>query len=612
MFPVALRLEDRKVLVVGAGPVALRKVLSLVEEGARVTVVAPEAVNEIEALAGAGRLTLERRAYRRGEAGEGYALVFAATNVRDVNAAVYADGEAANVFVNVADVPDLCSAYLLGRVRRGPLELTIGSGGGAPFLVGRLRTLLEERLGPEWAEWGEAAATFRTEVRARGLTLAAQEAAFTAFFHGTLDERRLTVRVPSAEERRAWLEAAAATLPAAPRGQPAKAPLRAGTESGHEAATGARATGTRLPGLVSLIGAGPGHPGLLTLRGRQRLLEADAVVYDRLAAGALPTDLRADVELHGVGKEAGRHPVPQEQISDLLVRLAREGKRTVRLKGGDPYVFGRGSEEAETLHAAGVSFEVIPGVTSGIAATAAAGIPVTHRREAVQVTLLTAHECAKSEGSQVRWDLLARQSDATIVGYMGVSAIRGVVSRLVAEGMDSGTPAAMVEQGSTSAQRSVVATLATLPDAVERASLSAPALFVIGPTVRHADLLNWAVRRPLAGERLAVPLRATDLQRQLEDAGAEVVAVPLPISPAARVVLGARPLTGCVVTSAAEVELFDEECHGSSDGTAWAGWCLGRDAAARARERGWPRVELVERAGDLVDRVSAARARRAS
>jgi len=164
---------------------------------------------------------------------------------------------------------------------------------------------------------------------------------------------------------------------------------------------------------------------LLTLRGYRRLMAADAVVYDRLAAPALPCDLPGSVELHCVGKTAGRHPVPQEEINAMLIRLAREGKRVVRLKGGDSYVFGRGGEEAEVLAAAGVPFEVVPGVTSGIAAPAWAGIPVTHRREAVRVTLLTAHECAKSGGPQVRWDLLAQDEASTIVGYMGVTALPG-------------------------------------------------------------------------------------------------------------------------------------------------------------------------------------------
>ena len=572
MFPVWLSLKGRRCLVVGGGPVGLRKTLGLLDAEARVVVVSPDVVPELAALAEAGRLVLERRAYKPGEAADGFALVFAATSSREVNRRVSEDAESANVFANVADDPELCTFYLPGRVRRGPLEVALASGGEAPFLLRRLRQALDRKLGPQWAEWAESAGRFRAAVREAGLSAADQEACFDRFVAGTLDAERFDVRVPSPAETSQWLDAGEAA--AAGGGIPAERQADAA------------------PGLVSLVGAGPGSPGLLTLRGRERTLAADAVVYDRLAAGALPPDLPAHVELHGVGKEAGHHPVPQDQINELLVSLARSGKRVVRFKGGDPYVFGRGSEEAEALRAAGVPFEVVPGVTSGIAATALAGIPVTHRREAVQVTLLTAHECAKSGGPQVKWDLLAREPHGTLVGYMGMSALASAVDRLTAAGMPPDTPAAVIQEGATASQRSVVATLATLVDTARSAGLEPPALFVIGPTVRHADTLNAPLCRPLTRERLVLPADALPLRIALEEAGAEVIPVTLPLTPAIRIILGARPLTGCVVRSAAEVETFDEECRGGGAGREWTAWCVGRPAAARAAERGWPYVEL--------------------
>jgi uroporphyrin-III C-methyltransferase/precorrin-2 dehydrogenase/sirohydrochlorin ferrochelatase len=592
MFPVALSLEGRRCLVVGGGAIALRKVLSLVEERASITVVAPSLVPELEALAATRRIAAEQRPYRTGEAACGYAIVFAATDRRDVNRQVFEEGTAAGVFVNVADDPELCSFHLPARVRRGALELTVASGGGAPFLVRRLRQVFERRLGAEWTAWGAAAAAFRTAVRAQHLDPEDQEACFDRFFAATFDAERLTVRVPAAAEANAWLRAPDAS-DCAQRVLPR--PI------------------DRAPGFVSLVGAGPGCAGLVTVRGRERLMAADAVVFDRLAAGALPTTLPDRVELHAVGKEAGHHPVPQEQINELLVRLAGEGKRVVRFKGGDPYIFGRGGEEAEALVGAGIPFEVVPGITAGIAATAFAGIPVTHRREAVQVTLLTAHECAKDGGPQVRWDLLARDPHATLVGYMGVSALPGIVERLLADGMSAGTPAAMVESGGTSAQRAVISTLSQLPGAVKAAGLGAPALFVIGRVVRHAERLNWTVRRPLAGERLAVPAEAFEFGDALEEAGAEVVQVPLPITPAARIVFGVRPLTGCLARSAAEVEAFDEECAGPGWDANWTAWCLSIDAAKRARARGWRRIELVAgaRPADLLARLAGEERRRA-
>jgi len=586
MFPVMLDIRGRRCLVVGGGGVALRKVEGLLAEGGEVTVVAPEVVDPIVRLAGAGALRLERRPYRDGEA-EGYALVFAATDDREVNRRVFEDAERAGVWVNVADDPELCTFHLPATIRRGRLRIALASGGEAPFVVRRLRQALERRLGQEWGEWLEAAARFRERVRAEVADRRLRERLYDRFFRSSVDTRQLSVRVPTEREVAAWLEEGGAEPPA------------------HRGSVGGGRP-ERRAGLVSLVGAGPGEPGLLTLRGHRRLMAADAVVYDRLAAPALPPELPARVELHCVGKTAGHHPVPQEEITALLVRLAREGKRVVRLKGGDPYVFGRGGEEAEALRAAGVPVEVIPGVTAGLAAPAWAGIPVTHRREAVRVTLVTAHECIKSAGPQVRWDLLARDPHATLVGYMGVTSLPTVVERLLAAGMDPATPAAVVQRGTTSGQRTVRASLAELPRAAREARIRPPAVFVIGPTVRHAERLDWVGRLPLVGRRVAVAPEAWGLAEALELAGAEVVRVPVPLTPAARVALGALPLTDCVVGSSAEVEALDGELGGPG----WEGrvgaWCLGRAAAERARALGWETVvELGRDDGDEAAVVAA-------
>ncbi|HEY6105169.1 MAG TPA: uroporphyrinogen-III C-methyltransferase, partial [Anaeromyxobacteraceae bacterium] len=393
MYPVTLGLRGRPVLVVGGGEVALRKVEGLLAEGARLTVIAPEAVPAVEDLARLGTIELRRRPHRAGDSA-GFTLVFAATDDRAVNARVFEEARDAGIWVNVADDPELCTFHLPARVERGALQLAIASGGGAPFVARRLRQMLERRFGPEWSEWMEAAARFRQAVRAAGLPRAAMERRYDAFFAATVDAERLRARVPRAAELGAWL---------APRGDEAPGPAARTRSAGGAAALlpfvarGGAAPGLR-PGLVSLVGAGPGDPGLLTVRARRRLLSAEAIVYDRLAAAALPCDLSEGVELHCVGKEAGHHPVPQEEIDALLVRLALAGKRTVRLKGGDPFVFGRGGEEAEALRSAGVPYEVVPGVTAALGATACAGIPVTHRGESVRLTLVTAHESAKGDG----------------------------------------------------------------------------------------------------------------------------------------------------------------------------------------------------------------------
>jgi len=598
MYPVSLEVRNRRCLVVGGGGVALRKVQGLVEAGARVTVVAPEVVNPMSTMAERGEITLERRSYDGDATTGGWSLVFAATDDREVNERVFSEAEEVGIWANVADDPEICSFHLPARVRRGPLQIALGSAGEAPFAVARLRRLFERRLGEEWGEWLSAAARYRTKVRSLELSGPEMNERYDRFFDETIDGLGLTARVPTEAEEREWLQA--------------EVDHRAADTSTVARSGEGRSNETSRAGLVSLVGAGPGCPGLLTVRGRQRLAEADAVVFDRLAAGALPCDLPASVELHPVGKVAGTHPIPQEEINALLVRLARAGKRVVRLKGGDPYVFGRGSEEADVLVSEDIPFEVVSGVTSGVAALAWAGIPATHRREAVRLTLLTAHEAVKSDGPQVRWDLLAQDQHATIVGYMGVTALPVVVERLLEAGMDPDTPAAMVERGTTTAQRRVISTLADLPTAIEEAGLEPPALFAIGPSVHHADRLAWYDALPLAGCRLVMADSNSKLAAELEDRGAEVVRLPMPVTPAARVVMAALPLTGCVAGLSSEVDWLDDERGNPGWRPESVMWCIGRKAAERARDRGWLKVvelseetecdELVARIAGVVDR----------
>lgn len=566
-----LQLKGRRCLVVGGGGVALRKVYGLLAEGAHVVVISPDPLDGLVRLADEGKLYLERRAYRSGEAAD-YALAFAATDDRKVNREVYKDAEKSNVWVNVADDPELCSFQLPSRVNRGSLQMAIGSAGKAPFAVRRMRQLLERKFGPEWAEWADAAARFRKTVIESKHTKTEQEKIYDAFFAHTVDDERLKSRVPSSEEEAGWLSVAAHCRK--------EDKICQGDIKDTESQTG----------FVSLIGAGPGDPGLLTLRAKQRLQCADAVVYDNLALPALPCDLPDRIELHCVGKQAGHHPVPQHEINAMLLRLAREGKRVVRLKGGDPFVFGRGGEEAEALADAGIAFEVVPAVTAGIAVPGYAGIPVTHRQEVVRVTFVTAHESEKDQGPQVRWDLLGQDPHATLIGYMGVTSLPQVVEKLLEAGMDPNTPAAMVERGTTPHQRSVTSTLSELPSAVKNAGLRPPGLFVIGPTVKHAHRLNWYEKRPLFGQRLLMVAPAGKLGDYLELNGAQVVEIPCPPSQAAKAVVGAMPLTGCVLRLESEVDALDEERTSMGWGPHMTTWCLDAKTAKRATELGWPMI----------------------
>jgi len=287
-------------------------------------------------------------------------------------------------------------------------------------------------------------------------------------------------------------------------------------------------------GVVYLVGAGPGDPGLLTLRGAELLVGCDAIVYDALANPALlalasVTERDAPVELHDVGKRGGVDAsARQEDIGALLVQLASAGKRVVRLKGGDPFVFGRGSEEAQALAAAGVRFEVVPGVTAGIAAAAYAGIPVTHRGAATSVTFVTGHEDPLKPSETVDWSALAR-AGGTIVLYMGVKTLRRTTAELIAGGMPSSTPAAAVQWGTYPRQRTCVATLETLPDAVKRERLTAPVITIIGPVVALRDEIEWFERRPLFGRRIVVTrasAQSAELSARLASLGAEVIEMP--------------------------------------------------------------------------------------
>ena len=288
----------------------------------------------------------------------------------------------------------------------------------------------------------------------------------------------------------------------------------------------------RQRGIVYLVGAGPGDPGLLTVRGRELLASCDAIALDALANPAIVADARRanpTAELYDVGKRGGSsESASQDAINELLVRLGGEGRRVVRLKGGDPLVFGRGSEEAQALSRAGVPFEIVPGVTAGVAAPAYAGIPVTHRGVATSVTFVTGHEDPAKSETQTDWAALAR-AGGTIVLYMGVKTLPRISAALVAGGMSPDTPAAAIQWGSYARQRTVVATVTTLADAVAREGLSAPVITVIGPVVNLRQEIAWFDRLPLFGRRIVVTrasAQASGIRDALAALGAEVLELP--------------------------------------------------------------------------------------
>ena len=282
------------------------------------------------------------------------------------------------------------------------------------------------------------------------------------------------------------------------------------------------------PGVAYLVGAGPGDRGLMTSRALELIAGADAILYDRLIPAGALDGARPDAELIYVGKAPGAVAVEQEESERRMVAIAREGRSVVRLKGGDPFVFGRGGEEAETLREAGIPFEVVPGVTAGVAASAYAGIPVTHRDDASAVAFVTGHEDPEKEASAIDWPALAA-FPGTLVLYMGVRNLPRIAERLIGGGRDPGEPAAAVERGTWPGQRTVVATAATLADAVAEAGLKAPAILVFGPVAARRERIAWLEERPLHGRKVVVTrarAQASSLAATLTGLGAEAVELP--------------------------------------------------------------------------------------
>ena len=462
LFPLFADLRGRTVLVVGGGAVARRKVAALLEAGAQVRVGAPDLEPTLSGWAASGRIEHVPGAFEPAWFDSAW-LAIAATDDPASNRAVASVGEALRVFVNVVDDAELSSFQVPARVERGPLQIAISSGGGAPMLARHLREQLETQ--------------FDESLGALAGLLSRQRA-------------RIRARLPDLQARRRFFEGVLAG--------PIPSLLRAGDQPAAEREFAAALDGTRRDkpaGRVALVGAGPGDPGLLTLRALRLLNEADIILHDRLVSPEVLALARRDAELVEVGKQVGGdHDATQERIHTLLVDHARAGKRVVRLKGGDSFVFGRGGEELEALHARGIDFEVVPGITAAIACGAYAGIPLTHREHAQSVRFITAH--CKDSDDTLDWRALAQERQ-TLAFYMGVAGLEKIRDRLVAHGRAPDTPFAIVENGSRPEQRVIVGTLAELPELARLHSVRSPALLILGEVAALAGKLHWFGATPL-------------------------------------------------------------------------------------------------------------------
>ncbi len=453
-LPLFHKLQGGRVLVVGGGEIALRKARLLADAGGLLRVVAPDVDGQLAALAREGGGEVLVRGYQAADL-VGCRLVIAATDDPGLNAQVSADAQALSLPVNVVDAPALCTVIFPAIVDRSPLVIAVSSGGDAPVLARLIRAKLEAWIPSAYGELAGLAARFRHKVKSLYPDVNQRRGFWETVFQGPIAERQLAGQGAEAER----------LLQAMVDG----APVQQGGE-------------------VYLVGAGPGDPDLLTFRALRLMQQADVVLYDRLVAPAIIDMCRRDAERIYVGKRRADHSVPQDQINRLLVDLARQGKRVLRLKGGDPFIFGRGGEEIEELAEHGIPFQVVPGITAASGCSAYGGIPLTHRDYAQSVRFVTGH--LKDGTSNLPWNDLVAPAQ-TLVFYMGLVGLPTICAELIRHGRAASTPAALVQQGTTRNQRVFTGTLADLPGLVAQHEVHAPTLVIVGEVVQLRDKLAW-------------------------------------------------------------------------------------------------------------------------
>ena len=455
-LPVFHNVKDKLCLVVGGGEIGKRKAGVLLDAGAKVRVVAPEIDSEL-----AKQQAVESILARfEPKHLDGVTLVIAATNDRLVNKQVSELAQALRIPVNVVDDPELCSFIMPAILDRSPLMVAFSSGGASPVLTRMMRGKLETVIPQNYSRLAAFAERFRELVKVRVTNPAKRRIFWENALDGVIAEKVLTGDEASAETLLQNL-------------------LNSEDNIEH--------------GEVYLVGAGPGDPDLLTFRALRLMQKADVVVYDNLVSKPIVEMTRRDAERIFVGKKRNDHTLQQEEINDLLVRLAKEGKRVVRLKGGDPFIFGRGGEEIETLAAEGIPFQVVPGITAASGVASYAGIPLTHRDHAQSCVFVTGH--LKDGTMNLDWDQLARPKQ-TVVVYMGLHGLETLCTELINHGMPDTTPIAIVQQGTTPNQRVITGTLGTLPAIAEREKPQAPTLIIVGGVVSLRAKLAWFHPRP--------------------------------------------------------------------------------------------------------------------
>lgn len=463
IFPISLKLQQQPCLIVGGGRIAYRKAVLLAKAGAQLTVCSPEIEDDLLSLVNKTQGQYLNSIYHESVYQENaialrqFRLVIAATNDKAVNQAVFEACEAENVLVNSVDDPPHCRFMVPAIIDRSPLVISVASNGTSPVLSRQIRTQLESSIPHGMGKLAEFSGKWRAAVKAKIVNPDERRIFWEDLYASPLKEQVFNDNLTEANRliEQALLEWKQ------PKGE------------------------------VYLVGAGPGDPELLTLKALRLMQQADVVIYDRLVSQPIMDLCRRDAEKIYVGKARSNHAVPQEGINALLVKYASEGKRVCRLKGGDPFIFGRGGEEIQELFAAGVAFQVVPGITAASGCSAYAGIPLTHRDYAQSVRFLTGH--LKEGSPELPWNELVYQNQ-TLVLYMGLVGLEKICEKLIAHGQRPDMPVALVSKGTTPEQKVVVGTLADIASKVSEYQIQAPTLTIIGDVVSLREQLQWHER----------------------------------------------------------------------------------------------------------------------
>lgn len=457
-LPLFANIQGQTCLVVGGGDVAKRKADMLTRVGAVIRLVAPEVTDSAREVVLASGGEVREKAFSENDLDKVF-LVVAATDDAVVNAQVSEAAKHRQLLVNVVDQPALCSFIFPSIVDRSPVVVAVSSGGNSPVLARLLRARLETMIPANYGRLAALVGGFREQAKARFPHVTARRAFWEKTLAGPVAELVFAGKETKAREQ---LELA----------------LNAGGNNGRQDGHGE----------VYLVGAGPGDPDLLTFRALRLMQQADVVLYDRLVSAEVLDLVRRDADKINVGKERNLHTLPQEDINHLLVRLAKEGKRVCRLKGGDPFIFGRGGEEIETLAEQGIPFQVVPGITAASGCASYAGIPLTHRDFSQSVRFITGH--LKDGAPDLDWQHLAAERQ-TLVFYMGLMGLPRICEQLQNHGLASTTPVALVQQGTTRHQQVVIGTLATINGMIAGRQIKAPTLTIVGDVVCLHEKLKW-------------------------------------------------------------------------------------------------------------------------